>query len=55
MYGWLIGALAVAWGVLVAVLDRPGILTGRRADRLCTALLIASGAATLAGALGRLW
>jgi len=39
MFGFVIGALAVACGVLIAFLDQAGASAGRRVDRLCAALL----------------
>ena len=51
MFGYLVGGLAVAWGVMVAVLDHPqqSAPARRRTQQLCTALLIALGAVTVAG------
>ena len=48
MFGFLLGGLAVAWGALAAFLDQPGA-AGGRAERWCTALLVTSGAVTVAG------
>ncbi|GAA2697451.1 hypothetical protein [Actinoplanes palleronii] len=49
MFGLGIGAVALAWGVLVAFLDQPAAPTGRHVDRLCTGLLIAGAAVTITG------
>jgi hypothetical protein len=53
----LIGGVAVAWGVLVAVLERADA-PNRRVDRLCTALLIGFAVVAITGgvaaATGRL-
>jgi hypothetical protein len=53
MYGFVIlGGLAAGWGVLVAVLDQPGVRNRRRIEQWCSALLIASAAAVGTAALG---
>jgi hypothetical protein len=49
MYGFVIGGLAVAWGVLAAFLEQPGAAARRRATQLCTALLVACAAVGAAG------
>jgi hypothetical protein len=49
MFGFLIGALAVGWGVLIAVLDQPGPSSGRHVNRLCTVLLIGCAVVVVAG------
>jgi hypothetical protein len=51
VYGFVLGALAVAWGVIVAFLDQPGASARRHADRLCTALLTMGAAVTVVGVL----
>ena len=38
MFGYALGAVAVAWGLLLAVLDQPAA-SGRNLNRLCTAML----------------
>ncbi|MBU2666042.1 hypothetical protein KOI35_21240 [Actinoplanes bogorensis] len=48
MFGFLIGGLAAAWGVMVAVLDHSPE-PSRRLQQLCTALLVALGAVAVAG------
>ena len=52
MFGILLGGLAVAWGVAVAVLDQPGAADPARLRRLCTALLLTGGAVTATGLVG---
>ena len=53
MYGFVIlGGLAAGWGVLVAVLDQPGVRNRRRIEQWCSALLIASAAVGGTAALG---
>jgi hypothetical protein len=47
MFGFLAGGLAAVWGVMVAVLDQSP--PSPRTRKLCTALLIASGAVIVAG------
>ncbi|WP_250030730.1 hypothetical protein [Paractinoplanes maris] len=47
MFGFLIGGLAVGWGVMVAVLDQAP--PGPRTRKLCTALLVALGAVVVVG------
>lgn len=48
-YGLVVGILALAWGAMTAVLERPGATTRQRTGRLCAILLSASAAVTLAG------
>ena len=38
----VVGALAAAWGVLVAVIDHPAMRDKQRVERWCAALLVAS-------------
>ncbi|MET3423756.1 hypothetical protein BJ973_002968 [Actinoplanes tereljensis] len=45
----MIGAVAVAWGVVIAMLDQPGAFSGRHLNRLCTALLIGCAVVTVTG------
>jgi hypothetical protein len=47
MFGFLIGGLALAWGVAVAALDQ--MPPSPRLQKLCTALLVALGAAVVVG------
>ncbi|HET6484640.1 MAG TPA: hypothetical protein VFG35_31995 [Actinoplanes sp.] len=47
MLGFLAGALAASWGVLIAWLDQSP--PSPRTRKLCTALLVASGAVVVAG------
>jgi hypothetical protein len=49
MFGYLLGTIAVAWGVMVAVIDQP-TASGRNLSRLCTALM--TGCAVFAIAAG---
>ncbi|GIF22647.1 hypothetical protein Ate02nite_53770 [Paractinoplanes tereljensis] len=49
MFGLMIGAVAVAWGVVIAMLDQPGAFSGRHLNRLCTALLIGCAVVTVTG------
>jgi uncharacterized membrane protein (DUF441 family) len=49
MFGLMIGTLALAWGVLVAYLERADAPTGRRIDQLCTALLIGCAVVAITG------
>ena len=49
MYGFVIGALAVAWGVLAAFLEQPGAASRRRTTQLCAGLLLACAAVGAAG------
>ena len=49
MFGFVLGGLAVAWGALVAFLEDPDAARRGRAERACTALLITTGAVTVAG------
>jgi hypothetical protein len=49
MFGFMIGGLAVAWGVLIAFLDQAAASAGRRVDKLCTALLIWCAVVTATG------
>lgn len=52
MYGFVIGGLAVAWGVAVAVLEHPGAADTPRLRSFCTGLLVAGGAVALTGVVG---
>ncbi|GAA0448311.1 hypothetical protein Ade02nite_61000 [Paractinoplanes deccanensis] len=54
MFGFVLGGLAVSWGVLAAYLDQPGAAAHRRANQLCTALLTACTAATAVGGVASL-
>ncbi|MEV4350905.1 hypothetical protein AB0J83_41140 [Actinoplanes sp. NPDC049596] len=54
MFGFVLGALAVSWGVLAAFLDQPGAAGHRRAGQMCTALLTACTAATAVGGVAAL-
>ncbi|MFF5083315.1 hypothetical protein ACQPZJ_19965 [Actinoplanes sp. CA-054009] len=54
MFGFVLGALALSWGVLAAYLDQPGAADHQRAKRLCTALLTACTAATAVGGVAAL-
>jgi SAM-dependent methyltransferase len=51
MFGFVLGGLAVAWGVAVAFLDHPGAADSPRLRRFCTALLLTGGAVTATGAV----
>ncbi|GIM96752.1 hypothetical protein [Paractinoplanes toevensis] len=48
MIGYLLGAVAVAWGATLAVLDQP-TASGRSHNRLCMALLTGGAVVTIAG------
>jgi len=48
MFGYLLGAVAVVWGVTLAVLDQP-TTSGRSLNRFCTALLTAGAVVIIAG------
>jgi uncharacterized membrane protein len=49
VFGLLIGALAVALGVMNAVLERPAPSSERNINRLCVALLTGCAVVTVAG------
>jgi hypothetical protein len=51
MFGFVLGGLAVLWGVLVALLDQPTPPDRGQTRRLCTALLITCAAVTTGGLL----
>jgi hypothetical protein len=51
--GLVIGALAAAWGVVVALLDQPTAADKHLTNRLCTTLLVACTAAVAGGGLAR--
>jgi hypothetical protein len=51
--GLVIGGLAAAWGVVVALLDQPTASDKRLTDRLCTTLLVACAAAAAGGGLAK--
>lgn len=57
MFGFMIGGLAVGWGVLIAFLDQAAAPAGRRAGKLCAALLVWCAVVTVTGgvitAMGR--
>ncbi|GIM73890.1 hypothetical protein Aau02nite_58130 [Amorphoplanes auranticolor] len=50
----MVGALAAAWGVVVALLDQPTASNKRLTDRLCTTLLVACAAAVAGGGLAKI-
>ncbi|GAA0552908.1 hypothetical protein GCM10010172_39270 [Paractinoplanes ferrugineus] len=50
MLQYLLGAVAVAWGVALAVLDQPAV-SGRNLNRLCVALLGGGAVLAVAGAV----
>ena len=52
--GLVVGALAAAWGVVVALLDQPTASNKRLTDRLCTTLLVACAAAVAGGGLAKI-
>ncbi|MEU8817246.1 hypothetical protein [Actinoplanes sp. NPDC048796] len=54
MFGFVLGALAISWGVLAAFLDQPGAADHRRARQLSAALLTACTAATAVGGVAAL-
>ncbi len=51
--GLVIGALAAAWGVVVALLDQPAAANKQLTNQLCTALLVACVAAAAGGGLAK--
>ncbi|WP_433721064.1 hypothetical protein ACQP2Y_37830 [Actinoplanes sp. CA-051413] len=51
--GLVIGALAAAWGVVVALLDQSTAANKHLTNRLCTTLLVACAAAAAGGGLAK--
>jgi hypothetical protein len=54
MYGYLVGGLAVAWGVMAAFLDQPGSSPSARTRQLCTVLLVAAAGTAVTGGVASL-